>query len=79
MSLTSAVTNLFSSGSTKHQQDRGDLGFVDDGILGGKQAFTDTKFGAKRALAMAQEEEEEESRPPYLHVSNTGFILERKC
>lgn len=79
MSLTSAVTNLFSSGSAKHQQDRRELGFVDDGILGGKQPFDDTQFGTKMAVAMAEEMEEEEPRPPYLHVSNTGSMLKRKC
>lgn len=74
MSLTSRVTNLFSSGSTKTQPDRNDLGFVDDGLSGGKEGFTDTKFGTGAAVLMAHHVEEEEARPPYLHVSSHGFF-----
>ena len=70
MSLTSRVNNLFSSGSTKQEPDSGDLSFVDDGLSGGKRDFTDSKFGTSTVVKMAQEEEEEEARPPYLHVSH---------
>jgi hypothetical protein len=72
MSLTSRVANLFSSGSTGTQQDRSDIGFVDDGLSGGKQAFPDVKLGTEgyRSETMAQKAHEEEGRPPYLHVRN---------
>lgn len=80
MSLTSRITNLFSSGPAKPQQDRGDLGFIDDGISAGKQGYKDTKFGTKAAVTMAQEVDEEEARPPYLHVrSYRSCGKERKC
>lgn len=74
MSLGSLVANLFPGSATKSQEDRSQLGFADDGLEGGKQTFADANFGAGRFRSenmapKAVEEEEEEGRPPYLHVS----------
>lgn len=72
MSLGSLVANLFSGSTPRSQENRNQLGFVDDGLEGGKQTFADANFDARRFRTenMAPKAvEEEESRPPYLHVS----------
>lgn len=64
MSLTSRISNLFTT-STKHSQDGNGLTFVDDGL-------SDTNAGAQHLGSrpiMAQDADEVEARPPYLHVS----------
>jgi hypothetical protein len=71
MTLGSSVANLFFSGPTNTQQeDRNRLGFADDGLPGGKQSFTDVRFGTElvESETMAPKALEEEGRPPYLHV-----------
>ena len=70
--LASRAANLISPESTNKQQNQDGLGFVDDGISGGKGTFVDVKLGTAgfRTDTMAPKttEEEEEGRPPYLHV-----------
>jgi hypothetical protein len=70
MSLASRVANLLSSGSTTQTADRSDFGFVDDGLSGGKETFSDVRLGRQgtRSETMAPKTAEEEARPPYLHV-----------
>jgi hypothetical protein len=74
--LASRVANLFSSESTTKQQNHNGIGLVDDGISGGKGSFADVRLGTAdfRSDTMAPkaiEEEEEEGRPPYIHVSRS--------
>lgn len=70
--LTSRIANIFSPGSSApQQQNQNGLGFVDDGLSGGKQPFADISLGAAHLGqdTMASEAVEEEARPPYIHVS----------
>lgn len=78
MSLTSRVTNLFSSGSYTSPEDRHRLGFADDEITGTKGPFTDVRSGTELSGSdtMASQAVEEEGRPPYLHVSLFGIYSE---
>lgn len=67
-----SITNLFFSGSTNTQpEDRHRLGFAEDGLPGGRESFTDVRFGSDvvGSETMAPKALEEEGRPPYLHVS----------
>ena len=75
MSLTSRVTNLFSA-SANTQQARDELNLVDNGLSGGKQAFSDVVTGREglKLKSMASVGLEDEGRPPYLHV-RTHFHL----
>lgn len=72
MSLTSRVSNLFSSGSTNPstQRDNNIIALGEDGLPGGRNNITDISLShAIGSKTMAQETIEEEDRPPYLHVS----------
>ncbi|KAF8862573.1 mitochondrial carrier protein-like protein [Acephala macrosclerotiorum] len=75
MSLGSRVANLF-SGSTNAQQDRNDLGLVDDGLQAGKQTLADVKLGTVGfgSDTMPSQADEEEGRPPFLHSMIAGGL-----
>lgn len=78
MSLTSRITNLF-SGSARPSEDSGSLGILDDGVSGAGNGLTGIKSGTASlgsTTIMAQEEDEEEARRPYLHVCYPGIVEE---
>lgn len=76
MSLTSRFSNLFFSGSTNAGEDRNRLGYADDGLSAGKDAFSDVTLGTDtiKSETMALEALEEEGRPPYLHSMIAGGL-----
>jgi len=79
MSLTSRVANLFSSGSTtSSREDRNEL--ADNGLSGGKEAFTSVGMGTSivGSETMAPKALEEEGRPPYLHVGRVRYQTGRQ-
>jgi len=65
MSLTSRVSNLFSSGSTNAQRDLSSIALGEDVR---NTTFTDIRPRGLGSETMASKAIEEEDRPPYLHV-----------